>query len=59
MRFLSAMATIEYQEYVIARTFWRENILLVSGRLVFFLCGNKVIGTIEAILSQDNYTSRF
>ena len=35
MRFHSAMATLEPQKYVIARTFWTENMLLVSGRLVF------------------------
>ena len=36
MRFRSAMTTLEPQKYVIARTVWTENILLVSGRLVFF-----------------------
>ena len=35
MRFDSAMATLDPQKYVIARTVWTENILLVSGRLVF------------------------
>ena len=35
MRFHSAMATPGPQKYVIARTFWTENILLVSGRLVY------------------------
>ena len=35
MRFHSAMATFEPQKYVIARTVGTENILLVSGRLVF------------------------
>ena len=34
MRFHSAMATLEPQKYVIARTVGTENILLVSGRLV-------------------------
>ena len=34
MRFHSAMAHLESQKYVIARTVWTENILLVSGRLV-------------------------
>ena len=33
-RFHSAMATLEPQKYVIARTVGTENILLVSGRLV-------------------------
>ena len=37
MRFHSAMATLESQKYVIARTGRTENILLVSGRLVFIL----------------------
>ena len=35
MRFHKAMATLEPQKYVIARTVWTENILVVSGRLVF------------------------
>ena len=30
----SAIATLEPQKYVISRTFWTENILLVRGRLV-------------------------
>ena len=34
MRFHRGMATLEPQKYVIARTVWTENILLVSGRLV-------------------------
>ena len=34
MRFHSALVTIEPQHYVVVRTSWTENILLVSGRLV-------------------------
>ena len=34
MRFHSAMATLESQKFVIARTVWKENILVVSGRLI-------------------------
>ena len=34
-RFHSVMATLESQKYVIAWTVWTENILLVSGRLVW------------------------
>ena len=37
MRFHSAMATLESQKYVIARTVWTENIPLVSGHLVHIL----------------------
>ena len=36
MRFHSAMATLEPQKYAIAGTVGTENILLVSGRLVYF-----------------------
>ena len=32
MRFHGAMATLESQKYVIAKTVWMENILLVGGR---------------------------
>ena len=34
MRFQSAMATLEREKNVIAKTVWTKNILLVSGRLV-------------------------
>ena len=34
MHFHSAMTTVEPQKHVIARTFWTQNILLVSGRHV-------------------------
>ena len=37
MRFDSAMATIEPQKNVVARTVWTENILLVSVGLVVFM----------------------
>ena len=35
MRFHSAIATLEPQKYVIARTVGTESILLVSGRLAW------------------------
>ena len=34
LRFHSAIDTLESQKYVLARTFWTENILLVGKRLV-------------------------
>ena len=53
MHFHSAVATLEPQKYVFARTVGTENILLVSGRLVcfffcisFFLFSYQLVGTI-------------
>ena len=44
MRFHSAMATLEPQKYVIARTVWTENILLVSGRFVYLVPTITILG---------------
>ena len=41
------MATLESQKYVIARTVWTENILLVSGRLVENSICCKILKTLK------------
>ena len=60
VRFHSAMATLEPQKYVVARTVWTWNIVLVSGRLVLqlFKIARQILKYFWAMPETKSFFSR-